>query len=55
MAKPYLKHPAEQPPRRLRFVPFEDILGVGSQAGFESVIVPGSAKANFDSFTSNPF
>jgi hypothetical protein len=33
----------------MRFVPFEDILGVGHDAGFSSLLVPGSGLAQFDS------
>lgn len=36
-------------PRGMRFVPFEDILGVGHDAGFSSLLVPGSGLAQFDS------
>lgn len=36
-------------PRGVRFVPFEDILGVGHDAGFSSLLVPGSGLAQFDS------
>jgi len=36
-------------PRGIRFVPFEDVLGVGHDAGFSSLLVPGSGLAQFDS------
>eukprot|EP00808_Paulinella_micropora_P006803 g63712.t1 len=43
-------HTAEQ----VRFVPYEDVLGVGFTAGYKSLIIPGSGEPNFDSFEANP-
>lgn len=40
--KPYLKHVANGQISGLKFCPFEDILGVGTSKGFDSVIVPGT-------------
>jgi len=42
-------------PRSIRFCPFEDILGVGHDAGFSSLIVPGSGLAQFDSNEADVF
>ena len=41
--------------KELKFVPFEDLLGVGYSSGFDSITIPGSGEANFDFFESNVF
>lgn len=53
---PYMSHelPAMQV-SDVRFCPFEDVLGVGHSKGFSSLVVPGAAFANYDSFEANPF
>ncbi|KAJ2895536.1 hypothetical protein MKZ38_006386 [Zalerion maritima] len=40
---------------RLRWCPYEDVLGYGHDEGFSSIIIPGAGEANFDAFESNPF
>ncbi len=39
----------------LAFVPFEDIVGMGTNKGFSSIIVPGSGVPFYDTFENNPF
>ncbi|CUM64962.1 uncharacterized protein PRCAT00002580001 [Priceomyces carsonii] len=53
---PYMNHliPSSRV-EKLKFLPFEDIIGVGHQKGFSSLIIPGSGEANYDSLEINPY
>ncbi|KAF4747784.1 hypothetical protein FOZ62_014731 [Perkinsus olseni] len=39
----------------VRFVPYEDLLLVGTSAGFNSMLVPGAGYTQFDSYVANPY
>lgn len=55
-ANPYMSHllPGSQV-QSTKFVPFEDILGVGHNKGFSSLIIPGSGESNYDALEINPY
>ena len=40
---------------RVRFRPYEDVLGIGHERGYESIVVPGSGAASYDTAVDNPF
>ncbi|KAK6459535.1 component of small subunit processosome [Scheffersomyces xylosifermentans] len=53
---PYMNHLiAGSKTEKIKFVPFEDILGVGHQKGFSSLIIPGAGEANYDALELNPY
>merc|ERR1711957_269524 len=56
--EPYMKHHFKNnqtKTKNMKFINFEDYLGVGTNFGYTSMVVPGSGEANFDTFESNPF
>ncbi|KAK3713655.1 putative U3 small nucleolar RNA-associated protein 7 [Vermiconidia calcicola] len=53
---PYMAWGAQgQSVDRVRWCPFEDILGISHDKGFSSMIVPGAGEPNFDALEMNPY
>lgn len=54
--EPYMTHllPGSKV-EKAKFVPFEDLLGVGHKKGISSLIIPGAGEANFDAMEINPY
>jgi U3 small nucleolar RNA-associated protein 7 len=47
--EPYMSHRVKKGStvKSCKFSPFEDFLGIGHQAGFSSIVVPGAGEANY--------
>ena len=54
--RPYMACGAQgQSIERVRWCPFEDVLGISHDKGFSSIIVPGAGEPNFDALELNPY
>ncbi|KAG1473206.1 hypothetical protein G6F56_001090 [Rhizopus delemar] len=54
--EPYMSHLQEGSPiSSSKFVPYEDVLGIGHQTGFTNLVIPGAGDANFDTLEANPY
>ena len=51
----YITHNCTRPINQVAFAPFEDVLGVGTAGGFQSLLCPGAGEPNFDALEENPF
>lgn len=53
---PYMQHLfAGNKVDSMKFVPFEDLLGVGHGTGVTNLIIPGAGEANYDALEVNPY
>ncbi|CBY23763.1 unnamed protein product [Oikopleura dioica] len=53
--QPIMQYKTALVPTTLEFCPYEDVLGIGSKKGFESILAPGAGEPNPDSWQYNPF
>ncbi|KAI9833367.1 MAG: Small subunit (SSU) processome component [Phylliscum demangeonii] len=56
VTSPYMTWGANgQHVERVRWCPFEDVLGISHDHGFSSILVPGAGEPNFDALEANPY
>ena len=52
---PYMNWAEGKHIERVRWCPFDDILGISHAQGFHSIICPGAGEANYDALEINPY
>lgn len=52
---PYLRQRCDAFVHGMRFCPYEDILGISTANGFQSLLMPGSGEPNYDALEDNPY
>jgi U3 small nucleolar RNA-associated protein 7 len=56
--KPYIKHHFADKQiyaNDMKFINFEDFLGIGTNKGYSQIVIPGSGEANYDTYENNLF
>ncbi|KAH8387680.1 hypothetical protein KR093_008794 [Drosophila rubida] len=52
---PYLRQRCDAFVHGMRFCPYEDILGISTAKGFQSLLMPGAGEPNYDALEDNPY
>eukprot|EP01133_Synstelium_polycarpum_P007992 gene7992-9387_t len=55
ITEPYIHHRTSSRATAVRFCPFEDVLGIGTEKGYSSILVPGAGQPNYDSLEADPY
>lgn len=52
---PYLRQRCDAFVHGMRFCPYEDVLGISTANGFQSLLMPGAGEPNYDGLEDNPY